>query len=277
MPEVLTVNSPGDTLIGIVLTNSAIVGFVISLFWVGVIAFRLFGKKMSFSLAPLGFARPRSGLLRGVITGFVVGIGALLISIVITPINVLVLEKIGYPAKSSIQEPFMRSLAKWVADTPGIAILAILLVVVIFSPVVEELVFRGALFNGLHRLGSLLMSLLFSRPSPHASKRIEAKDEYPEGGELEGKEETHSEQRKPLRKGSKVSFVFSAILSSGFFALIHLEPIILPAIFVLAVGLCVLFQRSGSLLPPIVAHATFNSFATVMIVLQGLGMFTLPT
>ena len=34
--------------------------------------------------------------------------------------------------------------------------------------------------------------------------------------------------------------------------------------------------RTGSLLPPFVAHATFNSFAVTFIILNGLGVIELP-
>jgi membrane protease YdiL (CAAX protease family) len=43
----------------------------------------------------------------------------------------------------------------------------------------------------------------------------------------------------------------------------------------LAVALCALYRRTGSLLPCFVAHAAFNSFAVLVIILSGLG--TLPT
>jgi membrane protease YdiL (CAAX protease family) len=42
------------------------------------------------------------------------------------------------------------------------------------------------------------------------------------------------------------------------------------------VALCTLFARTGSLLPSFVAHATFNSFATSLIILGGLGVFDVP-
>jgi len=41
---------------------------------------------------------------------------------------------------------------------------------------------------------------------------------------------------------------------------------------VLAISLCWLLRRTGSLLPPFVAHATFNSFTTALLVLAGLGV-----
>ena len=116
------------------------------------------------------------------------------------------------------------------------------------GPAVEELVFRGAVFNGLDRLGALL-----------ASRTVGATPEGTSGG-----------------PSGRTVFVVSALLSSAFFALLHLEPVLLPAILILAVALCVLFRRTGSLLPPLVAHATFNSFATSLIILNGLGVFQVP-
>jgi CAAX protease family protein len=120
--------------------------------------------------------------------------------------------------------------------------------VVVIGPAVEELVFRGAVFNGLNRLGALI-----------ASRTVGAASE-----------------RTPRGASGRTVFVLSALLSSVFFALLHLEPVLLPAILILAIALCVLFRRTGSLLPPLVAHATFNSFATSLIILNGLGVFEVP-
>jgi membrane protease YdiL (CAAX protease family) len=181
-------------------------------------------------------------LFAGVGLGVLVGAGAILMSIIVNPISILVLDRLGYPTESTIQQPFMRGLTGWVQDNPAAAIPAIILVVVVFGPAVEELVFRGALFNGLNRLGALI------------SSRTAA----------------------PTRRSGRVRFVLSALVSSAFFALLHLEPVLLPAILILAIALCALFQKTGSLLPPLVAHATFNSFATSLIILNGLGVFYIP-
>jgi membrane protease YdiL (CAAX protease family) len=129
--------------------------------------------------------------------------------------------------------------------SPATAIPAIVLVVIIFGPAVEELIFRGALFNGLYRLGGLV------------SVRLSGKDDS---------------RRTP----SRVSFILSALLSSAIFAVLHLEPVLVPTIFILAVILCTLFERTGSLLPSFVAHATFNSFAVLLIILSGLDALDLP-
>jgi hypothetical protein len=218
---------------------------VICLFWLGVTVVRAFGRKVSFSLAPLGFSRPKGGLLAGIGGGFAVGIGAIVVSLIVNPVSVFVLDRLGYSTESTVQQPFMRGLVGWVEDNPAAAIPAIILVVVLFGPAVEELVFRGAVFNGLNRLGALISSRAVGREGP-------------------------------ARTASKTSFVLSTLASSVFFALLHLEPVLLPAILLLAIALCVLFQRTGSLLPPFVAHATFNSFATSLIILNGLGAFEMP-
>ena len=197
---------------------------------------RGFGKKARYSLAPLGFARPKGGLLVGAGVGLLTGAGAVILSLPINLASTYVLDRLGYPTESVIQGPFMRALARWVGERPGVAIPAIILVVVIFGPAVEELVFRGALFNGLYRLTNLVSAR-------NASAR-------------------------------RVPFVLAALASSSVFALLHLEPVLLPALLVLAVILCALFERTESLIPPFIAHATFNSFAVTLIILSGLGVFS---
>ena len=226
------------------LTNTAVAALVISLYLLGVVVARALGRKASFSLAPLGFARPGGGLLAGVGLGIVVGVSAIVVSVIVNPISAFVLDRLGYSTESTVQQPFMRGLVGWVETNPAAAIPSIFLVVVLFGPAVEELVFRGAVFNGLNRLGTVLASRTVGGSSGRTARRA--------------------------------SFVASALLSSAFFALLHLEPVLLPAILILAVALCALFQRTSSLLPPLVAHATFNAFATILIVLNGLGVFEVP-
>ncbi|MBA4115890.1 MAG: CPBP family intramembrane metalloprotease, partial [Rubrobacter sp.] len=143
------------------------------------------------------------------------------------------------------QGPFKEGLSGWVGENPGTAIPAIIAVVVLFGPAVEELIFRGALFGGLYQLGLL------------STRKLDKN-----GG------------RK--KTGERVSFALAALLSSALFALIHLEPVALPVLFVLAVGLCELYRRTRSLLPCLIAHATFNSFAALLIILDGLGALPAP-
>lgn len=229
----------------VILQNVILATLTIGLFLGGVfVARRFFGKGFGYSLAPLGFSRPGSGFFAGAATGLTVGLGALVLSFPINLASASLLDRLGYSTRSAVQGPFMEGLRGWVRENPGLAIPAIVLVVVVFGPAVEELVFRGGVFNGLYRLGMLAAR-------GNESKKFESIVE-------------------------KVSFAAAALVSSIVFALLHLEPVLLVALLVLAVGLCTLFRRTGSLLPSFVAHATFNSFATLLIILSGLGVFQVP-
>ena len=232
-------------LLSVVLLDTTIAGLVVGGFWLAVTLMRITGRKTDYSLAPLGFSRPRGGNLIGIGVGVAVGVGAVLVSAIVNPLSVFVLERLGYPTESTVQQPFMRGLVGWVSESPGLAIPVIVLVVVIFGPAVEELVFRGAVFNGLYRLGALVSSRSVGRENFGPTAR-------------------------------RASFVVSALASSVLFALLHLEPVLLPALLILAFILCTLFERTQSLLPPFVAHATFNSFAASLIILSGLGIFEMP-
>jgi uncharacterized protein len=236
---------PQATLLSVVLFDAAVAGIVVGVFWLAVLLLRRLGKKLGYSLAPLGFSRPRGGFLMGIGAGMAVGIGAVLLSMIVNPISVLVLERLGYSTESTIQQPFMEGLVGWVQESPGVAVPAIVLIVVLFGPAVEELVFRGVVFNGLYRLGALVYT-----------------------------RSVGAEQSK--RPPGKTIFVSSALASSVLFALLHLEPVLLPVLLILAITLCALFQRTGSLLPSFVAHATFNSVAAALIILSGLKVLNIP-
>ena len=234
-----------DALLSVVVVDSLAAVAVVGGFWLAVTWMRSFGKKVGYSLAPLGFSRPRGGILAAIGAGMAVGTGAILLGMIVNPLSVLVLERLGYSTKLTLQQPFMEGLVSWVHESPGVAVPAIVLVVVLFGPAVEELVFRGAIFNGLYRLGAMISTRSIGT-------------EHPQG---------------PPRK---TIFVASALASSILFALLHLEPVLLPALLILGIILCALFLRSGSLLPSIVAHATFNAFPATLIILRGLNVVNIP-
>ena len=233
-----------DALLAFIVLGAGAVGTVVGGFWLAVYWMRSLGKKVGYSLAPLGFSRPRGGFLAGIGAGMSVGVGAVLLGMIVNPMSILVLERLGYSTESTIQQPFMEGLVGWVQESPGVAVPAIILVVVLFGPAVEELVFRGAIFNGLYRLGALVSTRSFGKDHGRSS--------------------------------TKTIFIASALASSVMFALLHLEPVLLPVLLILAITLCALFQRTGSLLPPFVAHATFNSVAAVLIILSGLKVLNIP-
>lgn len=233
MPE-----DPLVVLLLVVLQSAVLAAVTIGLYWAGVFVVRWFGREASYSLKPLGFTRPRGGFLAGLGIGVSVGFGAFLMGAIVSVLSALALERFGYSADNSAQEPLMNALGSWISDNPAVAIPAAYLVVALVGPAVEELVFRGAVFGGLYRLGQSLLG----KPS----------------GE------------KPGRGAGWIPFVAATLLSSAFFATLHLSPVIIPAIFILAITLCALYRYTGSLIPTIAAHATFNSITVTALVATSL-------
>ena len=131
------VDDPQQALLSIVLLNFVLVFLTIGAFWAGVFVVRSSGRTPGYSLAPLGFVRPRGGLFVGAGVGVLTGLGALLISMFVNPASAFVLDRLGYSTKSTVQQQFMRELEGWVGQSPAAAIPAIVLVVIIFGPAVE--------------------------------------------------------------------------------------------------------------------------------------------
>ena len=240
-------SDPSQLLLSVVFLDLLLAVLTVGFFWVGVSVLRRFGRQRSYSLAPLGFRKPESGYSSGVLLGFLTGLGTLAASLLMIPLSFYVLERLGYSTERSVQGPLMQGLAAWIGENPVVGIPATVAVVVFFGPAVEELIFRGALFGGLYRLGLL------------ASRKLGGKDRG---------------ERKVT--GERVSFVLSAFFSSAVFALAHGEAAVVPVLFVLAFVLCVLYRRTGSLLPCLVTHATFNAFAVALVILSGFGVLPTP-
>ena len=59
----------------------------------------------------------------------------------------------------------------------------------------------------------------------------------------------------------------AAFVSAVVFGLVHYYWLLIPALFVVGLGLALLYERQRSLLAPVVAHATFNIVGFVMIAL----------
>lgn len=66
-----------------------------------------------------------------------------------------------------------------------------------------------------------------------------------------------------LRRGLGVwpAVVVSAVL----FAMVHLAPVTWPGLFVFGLALAVLRLRTGSLLPPVLAHVAFNAVTVIVL------------
>src|ERR671914_1947371 len=95
---------PQGTLLSVVVLDAGVAGIVVGVFWLAVSLLRRLGRKVGYSLAPLGFSRPKSGFLAGIGVGVAVGIGTVLLSMIVNPISVLVLERLGYFTETTGQQ-----------------------------------------------------------------------------------------------------------------------------------------------------------------------------
>ena len=91
----------------------------------------------------------------------------------------------------------------------------ILLHVLIFAPIVEEVIFRGYIYRILK---------------------------------------------------SKLPIIFSMIISSTLFALIHYNVLSYILLFVLSIFLTYIYERNGSIICPIIIHSLFNLMMSILIV-----------
>ena len=239
---------PLQLLLGVVSVDTLLAALTIGFFWVGVSVMRGLGRPVTYSLSPLGFKKPESGYFSGVMLGLLAGLGVLAMNLLLVgPLSLYTFEKLGYSTERSVQGPLIQGLSGWTGEDPGLAIPVTLAVVVFFGPAVEELIFRGALFGGLYRLGFFI------------SRRL--------GGKATG-------ERKEA--GERAWFALSALFSSAIFALAHGEAVSVPVLFVLTLILCTLYRRTGSLLPCLVTHATFNGFTVLIVILSGFGVLPAP-
>jgi membrane protease YdiL (CAAX protease family) len=206
------------------------------------------------------------------------------------------------------REKFKHPLEKMLRDTfsPGVASVALLSAVVL-APVFEELMFRGFiqswLVKAFERLAGLFRPSETVRPSAPPSPDVtlqadsfvahisadpdlvglpagpgpdigywEAADESPEPvrGDDRPSETTESGDN-PFRPRSRLWTGAAIGLTSLIFAALHAAqwPAPIP-LFLLALGLGVVYQRTGSLIAPICMHAVFNAFSTLMLFLVAL-------
>ncbi len=229
-------DSPEVLMMFVVLQSVLLAGVTIGLFFAGVFVARRLGWKADYSLVHLGLARPRDGFPVGLGLGVIVGFGAFVMSVIVGVISAVTLRSLGYSAENAAQEPLMRALSDWMSSSPALAIPTAYLVVAIIGPAVEELVFRGAIFGGLYRLATSLLG------KPLGAETGETNIAW-------------------------LPFAIAAILSSAAFAVLHLSPVIIVGIFLLAVILCALYSYTESLIPTIAAHTTFNSITVTILLI----------
>jgi membrane protease YdiL (CAAX protease family) len=138
-------------------------------------------------------------LRRGVYWGLVGGLALLILSL----LNSLGLQLFG------LEQPQAASL-RWMRDLPGPQYLLIAVGGALLAPAVEELYFRGYVFNAYL-----------------------------------------------AEKGRALAYVASALL----FAIVHGQPVLVPALFGMGLLLAFIYRRSGTIVAAMVAHALNNSVA----------------
>jgi uncharacterized protein len=68
---------------------------------------------------------------------------------------------------------------------------------------------------------------------------------------------------------ARMRFWAAGSISAAVFAVFHVIPLLMPLFFVVGLGLAWLYERRGTLLAPIAAHAAFNVVGFVMLVRLG--------
>ncbi len=124
-----------------------------------------------------------------------------------------------------------QSIAKFMGSLNGPSLLAMGLLAAVAAPVLEEVVFRGFLFSML---------------------------------------------RAQFTRGRLGSFLGSqnaadwtaSVVSGAIFAVAHMEPSAMPALFIFGVLMAELYRRSGSLVCPMLAHGINNGMGVLLIVLS---------
>lgn len=117
-----------------------------------------------------------------------------------------------WPGTFSSDEVEQRARDLW-GKAQGGWVIALIIIVVVGAPIIEELVYRGLILQSLQ---------------------------------------------------GRINDVLALILSSLWFAVIHLQPVELPGLFAFAVVLGICFLVTGRVACPILAHAAFNAVGLLL-------------
>lgn len=179
--------------------------------------------------------RPRN-LVRGIVAALLLYPACILIMVPLT--------RIWKPER----HPVERVLS---ADARPASIALTVLVATVLAPLTEELLFRGVLLPWLAQVFSSR-----KRPDP----LLEELAELPS---IPDTEISPAAWNAPPSPSTNRSWLAANLLTSAIFALMHAPQWPAPvSLFILALGLGSLYQRTGSLWAPIALHMTFNSIST---------------
>jgi membrane protease YdiL (CAAX protease family) len=221
-------------------------------------------RRRDFGIVAEGFWRQ---VFRGVVTYPL--IAPLVFGVMIG--SLLIWNKTPHPLENALK----------IGHNPAMVTILVLAGVV-FAPLAEELIFRGVLLGWLTRLA-------LRRPKPEAVITFLDDPEFPTQPEFtpipsfadELDRDPHNPYAPPLSKieapvvispttsGSQIALlILSNVVVSLIFASLHAPvwPTPIP-IFFLSLGLGVLYQRTGSLIPSMALHMTFNGVSTFLMLL----------
>ncbi len=158
------------------------------------------------------------------------------------------------------------------ASNPRVRVVAIIMAVVV-APLLEELGFRGVIQTMLGRMFSFAFGVAPLPPKNSASSQVVvvapttaavAAVAPQSEGAGESKIRLQYQPNPPSPRLTEAPPVghrarwAAIIVTSACFAAIHMEPAFLAPLFLLAVGLGYVYERTGNLWASIIAHSFFN-------------------
>lgn len=251
---------PMDVLEGILVSASAALLAVAVPLWIAV-------RRQRGGVRPLwGPERPHAvDVVAGVLAGLV---GFAVLNIGLSALLQFVYDLIGAPVPPVQEE--LQQLARDPVTMPWV-----LVAVVVFAPLGEELLFRGLLFQRLRRQAGLWPAALGSglvfglAHSPSALALLIAAVILAVAAQLLRRPLAVALQRPAVRwvAGALVAAVLSAVSAADGSGPIPVAVVVTGAF---GIGLALLFHRRGTLLAPVLAHAAFNA-VTIVLVVRGPG------
>ncbi len=159
----------------------------------------------------------------------------------------IVLKWMGRP------EPKAHEVLQSLRDSHDSVLITLgIVVAIIIAPVFEEIAFRGVL--------QILLARLFKWISSWSAEEILEDTQPPglfEAGDVLSYVPVNAATvEQPTGAGPRW---LSVCITAALFAYVHKEPAFMPALFLLALGLGYVYERTGNLWATMTAHALFNS------------------
>jgi membrane protease YdiL (CAAX protease family) len=218
---------------------------------------RAFGGKRLVTLG-LSPRRLPAGLAAGLLCAFILYPMVTAVSEVTT----IVMNWLHLPEPKAHE--ILQSLANW--HDPWLIALA-LVVAIVVAPVFEEIAFRGVLQTCLVRL----FSWMFEQRAPTPLVPVPSPTMIGGGETAVLAYESPPIIAPPARRQSSAARWGAVFVTAAVFAGVHRVPAFFPPLFVLAVGLGYVYERTGNLWASMTTHALFNSLQIVLFLKWGAG------